>query len=399
MLKLHARLPARWDADPFVARVSEDYDRPESLRRQDGLLLWADCRPVPHGFRAYFRPEGMSVDEGFGRGSPSVVYPLPPALHYLADGDIVRVSPRGGEISVMYRRNSPSNSLLLTERCNSYCVMCSQPPRDVDDSYLAEAILQAIPLMDPATRELGLTGGEPTLLGEQLLAIVRACKDNLPGTALHMLSNGRMFNYLSLCRELAGIGHPDLVIGIPLYSDIASQHDYVVQARGAFDQTVRGMMNLRRVGVRVEVRVVLHRLTVDRLGGLARFLGRNLPFVDHVALMGLEMMGFVRMNLEALWIDPWDYQRELVQAVRQLAAHRLNVSIYNLPLCVLEPELRPFARQSISDWKNEYWDVCDACAARQDCCGFFASARLRASTHIRPLEAAEYVSTYGGGSA
>ena len=77
-------------------------------------------------------------------------------------------------------------------------------------------------------------------------------------------------------------------------------------------------MNLERCGVRVEVRVVLHRQTVNRLPQLGRFLARNLPFVEHVALMGLEMMGYVRMNLDALWIDPADYQPQLTEAVRVL---------------------------------------------------------------------------------
>ena len=54
-----------------------------------------------------------------------------------------------------------------------------------------------------------------------------------PNTALHMLSNGRLFNYLTLCREIAAIDHPDLMIGIPLYSDIPHRHDFVVQADGA----------------------------------------------------------------------------------------------------------------------------------------------------------------------
>ena len=52
---------------------------------------------------------------------------------------------------------------------------------------------------------------------------------------------------------------------------------------------------------------------------LAEFLARNLTFVDHIALMGLEITGFTRANLDSLWIDPVDYQRELYRAVSFLA--------------------------------------------------------------------------------
>jgi His-Xaa-Ser system radical SAM maturase HxsC len=211
-------------------------------------------------------------------------------------------------IRVLHRRSSPHNVIFTTENCNSNCLMCSQPPRDVDDGYLVDAYLQAIPLMSKESVEIGITGGEPTLLGDRLIALVAACKEHLPRTSLHMLSNGRLFNYLSLCRKFSEVGHPDLMIGIPLYSDIASKQDFVVQAKGAFDQTIRGIMSLRRFGLRVEVRVVIHQQTYRRLPELARFVTRNLPFVDQVALMGLEMMGHVKMNLGALWIDPVDYQ-------------------------------------------------------------------------------------------
>ena len=110
----------------------------------------------------------------------------------------------------------------------------------------------------------------------------------------------------------------------------------------------------RSVGARVEIRVVLHQQTYARLPKLAEFITRNLRFVDQVALMGLEMTGFTRANLAQLWIDPVDYREPLRLAVAHLQGHGLDVSIYNHQLCVLDRDLWPVARKSISDWKNEY---------------------------------------------
>jgi His-Xaa-Ser system radical SAM maturase HxsC len=294
MIKLHARLGKRRDADPFVARVARDRGGGPPDHDRETLYVNRGEALTP-GYRAYL----LAGTPGDGpRPANPDTWPVPESLHHLSDGDIIRISPRSGELWVMYRRGSSSNSMLLTERCNSFCVMCSQPPKEGDDGHLVRAYLDAIPMMSPDTCELGITGGEPTLLGDGLFEVIRKCKECLPNTALHMLSNGRLFNYLTLCREIAAINHPDLMVGIPLYSDIAHRHDFVVQADGAFDQTIRGMVNLARCGVPVEIRVVLHRETVDRLPQLTRFIARNLPFAAHVALMGLEMMGFVRMNLD-----------------------------------------------------------------------------------------------------
>ncbi|HEY4244401.1 MAG TPA: His-Xaa-Ser system radical SAM maturase HxsC [Kofleriaceae bacterium] len=358
-------------AQPFLGRVSERRDAPGP----DEILLGDTSAP---GFRAYFYRDG-------GDGSAVDSYRLGAAFHYLSDGDVVRVDPQRGAIHTLYRRQSPSNALLVTERCDNYCVMCSQPPKERDDGWLVDELERAIPLMSPETRELGITGGEPTLLGARLPRLLAVLRDRLPRTAVHMLSNGRNFSRPEVAAAVAAVAHPDLMIGIPLYGDAAPQHDYIVQARGAFDETVRGILELKRRGVRVELRFVIHRETADVLPDFARFVARNLVFADHVALMGLELMGFARSNLEALWIDPLDYGPQLHEATVTLARAGVAVSIYNHQLCVLPPALHRFARAAISDWKNQYHAECQSCTMQNSCGGFFASARIRRSRGIGPI--------------
>src|SRR4030095_1259470 len=93
-------------------------------------------------------------------------------LSYLDDGDVVAMYP-SGVVQVLYRHTSPYNSILLTERCNSLCLMCSQPPRTEDDSWLVPIILRTLDLIEPSScQELGFTGGEPTLLGGSFFEIL-----------------------------------------------------------------------------------------------------------------------------------------------------------------------------------------------------------------------------------
>lgn len=368
-------------AQPFVGRICSDPELEAGARCSEILLT--EGGELPPGFRAYLvrsqhvRPRDELRD----------VYRLDEDFHYLAAGDVVRVEPHRGAIRVLYRRNSSSNSFLVTERCDNYCVMCSQPPKQRDDSWLVDELMEVLPLVSPDTFEIGITGGEPSLLGDRLIALIERCKLLLPRTALHVLSNGRRFSEPTLARAIAAVQHPDMMIGIPLYADVADVHDYVVQARGAFDQTVRGILNLKQHGVRVELRFVIHADTVERMVAFTQFVARNLLFVDHVALMGLELMGFARANLDALWIDPLDYQRELREAVDVLDQSGVFVSIYNHPLCVLDPDLQRFARASISDWKNAYLAECQQCVMRSRCGGLFASSQLRRSRGIAAVVA------------
>lgn len=309
---------------------------------------------------------------------------VPNEFDYLDDGDVLSVELQRPAVRVLYRRNSLHNSFLLTERCNHYCLMCSQPPKDVNDDWIVDELFEAIPLISPATREIGFTGGEPTLLSDRFLRLVRDMRDLLPNTGLHILSNGRRFVDTQFAQSYAAIAHPDVMLGIPIYSASSQTHDYIVQADGAFDETLRGILNLKTYGQQVEIRVVIHRQNYAHLPVLAEFIARNLTFVDHVALMGLEMTGFAKANIDTLWIDPFDYRQELYEAASMLEDSGLRTSIYNHQLCTIDRRIWPLAVKSISDWKNEYRPECACCTVQEQCGGFFATGRLRQSQHIRP---------------
>lgn len=313
------------------------------------------------------------------------VYAAGNRFDYLDDGDVVGIDPQNGRFRVHYRRNSHHNSLLVTERCNHYCLMCSQPPKDIDDRWILEEIRNVVPLVDPGTKTLGFTGGEPLLNWREFIEVLGMCRDSLPRTAIHVLSNGRSFAQKEIVDAWASLRHPNLTVGIPIYAAVDHVHDYVVQAKGAFDETLLGILKLKDRGARVEVRIVLHALTIPHLERTCRWLSRNLPFLDHVALMGLENTGFAIANDQALWIDPVDYQHELSAAVEALVSAGMNLSIYNLPLCLLAPDVRSFAVQSISDWKNGYGSECSRCSQQQKCAGMFTSGRPKQSRGIRAI--------------
>jgi His-Xaa-Ser system radical SAM maturase HxsC len=293
-------------------------------------------------------------------------------LHHLQDGDIVSIEPNG-VINTLYRIGANQNTLLTTERCNSNCIMCSQPPRDRNDvEYLADLHRKLIPLIPKTCPELGISGGEPTLLGIHLFELLDLIAAELPETGVHILSNGRTFAWDTWAEALSKVKIRDLVIGIPLYSDYYQLHDFIVQSHNAFNQTMRGLHNLMRWGVRVELRIVLHRQTIPRLDKLARYIYKNLPFVEHVAFMGLEYVGYTPYNRNLLWIDPNTYSSMLEEAVSYLSMHGMNVSIYNLPFCMLPESTWEYSRQSISDWKTDYHSKCDGCTKLDSCAGMFS---------------------------
>ena len=70
--------------------------------------------------------------------------------------------------------------------------------------------------------------------------------------------------------------------------------------------------------------------------------------------MGMEVTGLCLENIEELWIDPLEYKDILREAVLHNNRQLMNVSIYNIPLCLIHKDIWSFSRQSISPWKNVY---------------------------------------------
>ena len=305
---------------------------------------------------------------------------------YLRSGDVIRIEPEYKRIRTLFRKESHNNFILITERCNHRCLMCSQPPKNIDDSVLMDEALELIDLLPKDLQSLGITGGEPTLYGQRLLELIDKIKTHLPSTALDILSNGRAFSDMNYAFDIAKINHPDLRIAIPLYSYNPVKHNYVVQANDAFDETIKGIINLKTNNQKVEIRVVLHKQTIPDLIILAKYIAKNLRFVDHVALMGLEITGYTRANLNDLWIDQWEYKDILSEAIEILNDYSIPVSIYNHQLCLINENVYDNYKHSISDWKNEYLESCNSCTRKKSCGGFFSTQiKYKHSKNILPF--------------
>ncbi len=364
---------------PIVGKVTKDI-----YAREDNLILLAESDAL-HDMTGTFL--ALLTKKDF----KDVAVKLPGAysvhtLDHLYEGDIVVINS-DGVVNTLYRVNSHHNSLLVTERCNSNCLMCSQPPRDRNDiPYLFALYKQLIPLIPKDCLELGITGGEPTLMGNLFYELLELIKFELPDTDVHCLTNGRTFAWYNTAKRLAEIDLKRLVLGIPVYADYYAIHDYIVQAKHAFNQTILGLYNLASFHQRIELRIVLHKQSIPRLTKLAHYIYKNLPFVEHVAFMGLENQGYTPYNIQKLWIDPIEYMDELSEAVDYLSSRDMNVSIYNSQLCLMPKGLWQYARKSISDWKNIYIEECNNCALIDDCGGFFASCKDMHSQHIKALK-------------
>jgi His-Xaa-Ser system radical SAM maturase HxsC len=307
----------------------------------------------------------------------------------LEEGDVVAYRPAQGKAIVLYRGSDLHHTLFLTNRCNSYCLMCSQPPTSHDDSWLIDQALDIVRHVRRPPAVIGISGGEPLLVATGLRRILAAIEESWPDTAVEVLTNGRLLHDPEVVSQVFDEPPRNVRWLVPLYGHADLLHDFVVQSPGAFDETIEGLLTLQALRQPIQLRIVLVQPVIEVLDELCRFIGQNLPFVEYVALMACEPTGFALANRDLCELDLFDASTMLERASRILGRYRVPHLIMNAPLCALPRTLWPLARRSISDWKNTYADECGRCAVRDDCSGLFAwHEKNWKPTRLKPVKEA-----------
>ena len=181
------------------------------FNRKDYILVSEDLPNIPSGYSAVITNSQLSSNV-----CTCVVDKQ--ELCEFNEGDVVLIS-KSGDVIFFYEINSLHNAIFATERCNHRCIMCPQPPVE-SETDKTPFNLKLISLMDKNTREIGITGGEPTLIGDDLFVLIRQIQKFQPKAAISLLTNGVKFADKAYAMKLAMCKHHDLQIDVPIFSDV-----------------------------------------------------------------------------------------------------------------------------------------------------------------------------------
>ena len=227
----------------------------------------------------------------------------PERLGNLEKNDIIYINAKGS-IKRVYENRSKSIDLMITTHCNSNCIMCplSDYSRQTNEDGYIKWIKKLIETLPLDLSHICLTGGEPTLIGEDIFSIFDMLKEKYKTVDFQFLTNGRSMGNKAFCDKLVAHLPKNTLIGIPLHAADKDLHDSIAQINGGFGQSVQGIKNLLRRGQKIEIRVVVGLMNAHSLVELAEFIVRELRGVNCVTFMGLEMMGNAVKNMERVWI-------------------------------------------------------------------------------------------------
>jgi His-Xaa-Ser system radical SAM maturase HxsC len=357
------RLPATSEArDPYVARLRSAKDEAFDAC-WDAALLKSDAVST-----LYVGNAGLLEIQG-----------IPPSE---LDGDVVLADPHGRRVERLIRANSAHNTLLVTERCDQLCVMCSQPPKKTHVDRFE--LLTSAALLAPPNSVIGITGGEPTLYKVALFHMLQHVLARRPDLQFHVLTNGQHFEAPDIA-ELRAPEFKRVQWGVPLYAQSAELHDRIVGKPGAFARLQETFIHLIRAGANVELRTVLLTENADQLLSLAKYVVSRLSFIEAWSIMQLENIGFAKARWNDLYFDHSNSFGSIASALDHAALHGVHARLFNFARCTVPLEFRKYAAASISDWKRRYAKACDDCAERALCSGFFEWHPDPDSVGVRPL--------------
>lgn len=308
----------------------------------------------------------------------------------LKDYDVVEII-NNKSIRVLYRDDSEDNAIVVTNQCNSNCIMCPDPDiiRNTKENPDIKKILEQIECIPNDTSHITITGGEPGLLKEKLLEVLDKCKKCLPNTEFLLLTNGRVFSDVHFANKIAEVVPSNIRVAIPIYADNEKLHDEITRAKESFNQAVNGIKNLINRNIDVEIRIVVLKKNYEQLEQIAKFIVREFPHTKIVNIMALEMMGNAYKNKDLVWVDFKDIKKYLYNACLTIIRSGIITNLYNFPLCNIDEKLYSLSRKSITDYKVRYKDGCDTCLIKENCGGFFNSTINIKDISIKPIKKEE----------
>jgi sulfatase maturation enzyme AslB (radical SAM superfamily) len=232
--------------------------------------------------------------------------------------------------------------LLIPTGCNNRCSFCmvdefietndhhGRPRGEAPLSAEMRALIDEL----PPGHLVDFFGAEPTL-HESFFNLLAAAAER--GLEITLATNARVFSSASYTRRVASIAPPgQLVVRTSILGSTAEVHDGIARARGAYDQMLKGVRNLRELGYDVRFNLVLTRENVHQAADVAR-VG-----IEHGAT-SMKISGLIDVDRNR---GSFVGYRETAEAVEAFCGvceqHGVPYEIEKLPLCVAPHRMHHF---------------------------------------------------------
>lgn len=289
-----------------------------------------------------------------------------------------------------------------TRTCNQKCVICSNPPTDMELTY-EMAIKEVDELKGQGYEGVVLTGGEPTLFDKLPDLITYCYKQKI---FPRIITNGQKMadlGYLTILKD-AGLQH----VHLSVYSCQERIQVQISQNSNSLKNIKKALRNLKRIGgITVDVNMVINKFNANHLSQTVSWLLKEHTFVRHFVFNNLDP----KMNraTENPQIIPRlnDFELELHCALSILQNHDKTFRVEKVPLCYLtnfehvSTETRKIIKKeeqiiyfldkrhrlvrAKDDWYYQKGGCCAYCSLNKICAGLYAMGQYYEEKELYPV--------------
>lgn len=266
--------------------------------------------------------------------------------------------------------------IAIWNRCNNHCIMCTNPfifqLEKNGYYYLYENLIQVwAKYQFKSNDSLNFTGGEPTIHPD-FFKIIDWFHARSPKSNIAIASNGRMFCYPSFTKKLLKIHN--LTLEIAVHGNDAKSHDSITRTKDSFRQTIEGIHNILKYKNDLqilEIRIIITKLTYKNLNKILAFIKNefNIKLIENVVLIFMEIEGQAKDNFHIVGTTYKEVIPYLPQVVSKWAPYFNSFRLYHFPLCVLPPELWPYAWRTLRANEVIFLPRCFKCHFKKYCLG------------------------------
>lgn len=241
--------------------------------------------------------------------------------------------------------------LNLTNACNSACVFCVSGSqnvpvrRDVPLKNILDAYEQ---LLIGHGDEIVVNGGEPTVYRDLVELIHKGAER---GGQIYLCTNGRALHRYNYARSILTSGV--FRLSIPLHGFLSETHDNLTCRVGSLKQTLIGLTNAYAIcsetGYPAEVEI--------KLLSLRSVLPEWTSIIDHIVqeygnpyslvLSGLNMWSTASVTYDQVTPSFEEMRYYVNKALDRARHHEINIILWAIPLCALNPEHREYFTSSV----------------------------------------------------
>ncbi|MBU7029038.1 MAG: radical SAM protein, partial [Theionarchaea archaeon] len=192
-------------------------------------------------------------------------------VQYMVDEGILEWREEPSFVEPLYKRDRPYSIIIaLTSACNLRCPFCAVHAGDTrkDDMVFDDIVplVEQIKKLKPTP--VTISGGEPLIKKKMLLYILEELS-SMREIDLSVFTNGTLITK-DYAQQLYDAGLR--VARVSIDGHTAELHDHIRGTKGIFDKTVRGIENLKDVGIYVNTVSVISSMNYQYLKEIREFV-------------------------------------------------------------------------------------------------------------------------------